>query len=154
MLGVEELSYINVKKSFDEAAMLFSDLGKVKLVSECQGLTVMADSLLRKIFYNLIDDTLKHGEKLSQIRVYYEEDKNQLKLIYEDDGIGVPKNEKDKIFGEGYGKGTGYGLYLIKKICEEYGWTIKETGTPGKGAQFTMIIPKMTKNGKMSWVIN
>ena len=153
MLGVEELSYINVKKSFDEAAMLFSDLGEVKLVNECRGLTVMADSLLRKLFYNLIDDTLKHGEKLSQIRVYYEEGKNQLKLVYEDDGVGVPEHEKERIFEEGYGKGTGYGLYLIRKICEEYGWAIKETGTPEKGAQFTMAIPKMTKNEKKSYVI-
>jgi PAS domain S-box-containing protein len=154
MLGVEELSYMNVKKSVDEANMLFSGLSSVKLVNECQGLTVMADSLLRQLFYNLIDDTLKHGEKVNQIRVYYEEGEDQLKLIYEDDGIGIPNDEKEKIFKEGYGKGTGYGLYLIKKICEAYGWTIQETGKLGKGAQFTMTIPKMYKNGKISYVID
>jgi PAS domain S-box-containing protein len=154
MLGVEELSYMNVEKSVNEANMLFSGLSSVKLVNECQGLTVMADSLLRQLFYNLIDDTLKHGEKVSQIRVYYEEGEDQLKLIYEDDGIGIPNDEKEKIFKEGYGKGTGYGLYLIKKICEAYGWTIQETGVPGKGAQFTMTIPKMNKSGKMSYIIN
>jgi signal transduction histidine kinase len=109
---------------------------------------------LRKVFYNLIDDTLKHAGKVSQIRVYCEAGKDWLKLVYEDDGVGVPNHEKEKIFEEGYGKGTGYGLYLIKKICEEYGWTIHETGTPKKGAQFTMVIPKMTKKGKMSYVIN
>jgi len=147
MLGVEELSYMNVEKSVNEAAILFSGLASVKLTNECQGLTVMADSLLRQLFYNLIDDTLKHGEKVSQIRVYYEEGEDQLKLIYEDDGIGIPNYEKEKIFKEGYGKGTGYGLYLITKICETYGWTIRETGVPGKGAQFTMTIPKTNKKG-------
>ena len=154
MLGVEGLSSVDVKKSVDEAAILFSGLAGAKLMNECQGLTVIADSLLRQLFYNLIDDTLKHGEKVSQIRVYYEEGEDQLKLVYEDDGIGVPNDEKKKIFKEGYGKGTGYGLYLIKKICEEYGWTIQETGKPGKGAQFTMTIPKMNKNGKISYIIN
>jgi signal transduction histidine kinase len=154
MLGVEELSYMNVKKNVDEAAMLFSGLASVKLVNECQGLTVMADSLLRQLFYNLIDDTLKHGEKVSQIRVYYKEGEDQLKLIYEDDGIGIPNYEKEKIFREGYGKGTGYGLYLIKKICEVYCWNIQETGKSGKGAQFTITIPKMNKNGKISYIIN
>ncbi|MHC3129403.1 MAG: PAS domain S-box protein [Candidatus Bathyarchaeota archaeon] len=154
MLGVEELSYVDVEKSVDEAAMLFSELNGAKLVNECQGLTVMADSLLRQLFYNLIDDTLKHGEKVSQIRVYYKKVKDQLKLVYEDDGVGIPEDEKEKIFTEGYGKGTGYGLYLIKKICEAYGWTIQETGVPGKGAQFTMTIPKMNKNGKISYIIN
>jgi signal transduction histidine kinase len=151
MLGVEELSYMNVEKSVDEAAMLFSGLDGAKLVNDCQGLTVMADSLLRQLFYNLIDDTLKYGEKVSQIRVYYEEGEDQLKLIYEDDGVGIPNDEKEKIFKEGYGKGTGYGLYLLKKICETYGWIIQETGVPGKGAQFTMTIPKTNKKGKIPY---
>jgi signal transduction histidine kinase len=106
------------------------------------------------MFYNLIDDTLKHGENVSQIRVYHEEGENQLKLVYEDDGVGIPENEKELIFREGYGKGTGYGLYLIKKICETYDWTIKETGKQGKGAQFTIAIPKTIKNGKKSYRIN
>ena len=154
MLGVEDLSYVDVEKSVKEAAMLFSDLDDAKLVNECHGLMVMADSLLRQLFYNLIDDTLKHGEKVSQIRVYYKKVKDQLKLVYEDDGVGIPEAEKELIFKEGYGKGTGYGLYLIKKICEAYGWTIQETGKSGKGAQFTMTIPKMNKNGKISYIIN
>jgi PAS domain S-box-containing protein len=145
MLGVEDLSYMNVGNSVDEAAILLLGMKGVKLVNECQGLAVMADSLLRQLFYNLIDNTLKYGEKVSQIRVYYEEGEDQLKLVYEDDGVGIPENEKEKLFKEGYGKSTGYGLYLIKKICEAYSWTIRETGKQGKGAQFTMIIPKTEK---------
>jgi PAS domain S-box-containing protein len=142
-LGAEELAYTDVEKSLAEAAMLFSDLPAVKIVNNCHGLTVLADSLLRQLFYNLIDNSLKHGEKVSQIRVYYEEmGKDKLKLVYEDDGVGIPKAEKEKIFQEGYGKGTGYGLYLIRKICEVYGWIIRETGRPGKGAQFIIIIPR------------
>jgi len=154
MLGVEELSHMDVGKSVDEAAILLSGMNDVKLVNECQGLTVMADSLLRQLFYNLIDNTLKYGEKVSQIRVHYIEGEDQLKLVYEDDGVGIPENEKEKLFKEGYGKSTGYGLYLIKKICEAYGWTIRETGKQGKGAQFTMTIPKTTKNGKKSYIID
>ena len=34
----------------------------------------------------------------------------RLKLVYEDEGVGIPEDEKEKIFTEGYGKGTGYGL--------------------------------------------
>jgi len=152
MLGVEELSYMNVKKSIDEAAMLFSGMNGVTLMNDCHGLTVLADSLLRQLIYNLIHNSLRHGEKVSQIRVYYEEvGEDQLKLVYEDDGIGIPEDEKELIFGEGYGKGTGYGLYLITKMCEAYGWTIKETGKHGKGAQFTMTLPKTNKNGKPSY---
>jgi len=132
--------------------MVFADVHGVKIVNDCHGLTVLADSLLQHLFYNLIHNSLKHGEKVSQIRVYYEEaGKDKLKLVYEDDGIGIPKNEKEKIFTEGYGKGTGYGLYLIKKMCEVYGWTIKETGKQGKGAQFTITIPKVNRIGKIRY---
>jgi PAS domain S-box-containing protein len=155
LLGVEELVYMNVEKTVQEAASLFSDLKGANVVNDCSGLTVLADSLLRQIFYNLIDNSLKYGERVKKIRVYYERlGKKQLKLIYEDDGVGIPKNEKEMIFKEGYGKGTGYGLYLIRKICEVYGWTIKETGKHGKEAQFTMTLPKINKSGKINWKLH
>ena len=63
-------------------------------------------------------------------------------MVYEDNGIGVPNTEKKKIFEKGFGKGTGYGLYLIQRMMEVYGWTIKETAKHGRGAQFTIMIPK------------
>ncbi|PVX25437.1 MAG: hypothetical protein CW716_07955 [Candidatus Bathyarchaeum sp.] len=151
MLGTEELSYIDVKKSFDEAIMLLSCPNNIKPINDCEGLNVRADSSLRQIFYNLIDNSMKYGEKVSYIKVHSTERKDNLKLIYEDDGVGIPKAEKEKIFVEGYGKGTGYGLYLIRKICESYGWTIQETGVFGKGIQFTITIPKTNKNGETSY---
>jgi signal transduction histidine kinase len=76
---------------------------------------------------------------------------SHLKLIYEDNGVGIPKKEKEIIFSEGYGKGTGYGLYLIRKICETYGWTIKETGKPNTSAKFTITIPKTNEAGKTNY---
>ncbi|PVX26279.1 MAG: hypothetical protein CW691_01855 [Candidatus Bathyarchaeum sp.] len=152
MLGIEELVYSNVEKSFKEASLLFSGIDKITFVNDCPGLTVLSDSLLRQLFYNLIHNSLVHGKKVSQIQLHYKEEKEQLKLIYTDNGVGIPEDEKQKIFGEGYGKGTGYGLYLIKKICEDYGWTIHETGVLGKGAQFDMTIPKTNKEGKLSYL--
>lgn len=153
LLGVEELVYIDVEKTIQEAVSLFTDLKGVKVMNKCKGLKVLADSLLRQIFYNLIDNSLKYGKKIKKIRVYYEKtSEEQLNLIYEDDGVGIPKKEKELIFKEGYGKGTGYGLYLIRKICEGYGWTIQETGEYGKGVKFTMTIPKINiRSGKANW---
>jgi len=152
MLGAEELAYIDVEKSLKEAVMLHPNLKGVKVVNKCHGLTVVADSLVRQLFYNLIDNSLKHGEKVNRIKVYHEKaGKDKLKLVYEDDGVGISKAEKKKIFKEGYGKGSGYGLYLIRKMCEVYSWAIQETGKQGKGAQFTITIPKMNKSGKIAY---
>jgi PAS domain S-box-containing protein len=153
-VGVEELKLIDVEKHFNEAVALFSDLKGAESINECHGLTVLADSLLRQLFYNLIDDSLKYGEKIKNIRVHYKEEENQLKLIYEDDGVGIPEEIRSNLFSKGFGKGTGYGLYLIKRICEAYGWTIQETGKQGQGAQFTMTIPKISKDGKNSYQIS
>ena len=149
-LGVEQLVKMNVGKAVDEAASLFPDLKGIRIANECGGLTVLADSLLRQLFYNLIDDSLKYGEKLTQIRVRYEEFEDKLKLIYEDDGVGISRDAKSKLFTEGFttGKGSGYGLYLIRRMMEVYGWTISETGTHGKGAQFTINIPKAKQDGR------
>jgi len=149
-LGVEQLVNMNVGKAVDEAASLFPDLKGTRIANECRGLTVLADSLLRQFFYNLIDDSLKYGEKLTQIRVRYEEFEDRLKLVYEDDGVGISKDAKAKLFTEGFttGKGSGYGLYLIKRMMEVYGWAIDENGEPGKGAQFTINIPKAKPDGR------
>jgi PAS domain S-box-containing protein len=154
MLGTEELSYIDVKKSFAEAVMLLSCPENIKIVTKCEGLEVRADSSLRQIFYNLIDNSMKYGEKVSKIKVYCRERKNGLDVVYEDDGVGIPEDEKERIFAEGYGKGTGYGLYLIKKICESYNWTIQETSNIGEGAKFVITIPKLNKNGKPNYTLN
>ncbi len=154
-LGVEELAYVDVEKSLEEAVSLFSDLHDVKVMNDCRGLAVLADSLLRQLLYNLIDNSLKHGTKVSRIKVHYREtEKPQLKLIYEDDGVGISKAEKEKIFQEGYGKDTGYGLYLIRKMCEVYGWTIQETGKQDQGAQFIITISKIGAEGKANYKLH
>jgi PAS domain S-box-containing protein len=155
-LGVEQLVNVNVGKAVDEAVSLFPDLKGIRIANECGGLTVLADSLLRQLFYNLIDDSLKYGEKLTQIRIRYEKSENQLKLVYEDDGVGISKDAKPKLFSEGYttGKGSGYGLYLIRRMMEVYGWTIQETGTPGNGVCFTVVIPEKNQDGKENYQLH
>ena len=152
-IGSEKLADINVKKCFDEAIGLFSDLENVKTINECQGLTVIADSLLRQVLYNLVDNSLKHGEKVTQIRLHYKEDNKGVKLIYEDNGVGIPKSNKIILFSKGLksNNGSGLGLKFIKKIMEVYGWKITEKGQPNKGARFVLEIPKIkhaTENAK------
>jgi PAS domain S-box-containing protein len=154
-IGVEELSYIDVERALMEAAALFSGL-TFKVSNECHGLTVLADSLLRQIFYNFIDNTRKYGNKTTEIRLFYEKaTSGELRLIYEDDGVGISSENKLKLFSEGFSTGgsTGFGLFLSKKMIEVYGWKIQETGEPGKGVKFVMSIPFANENGKKNYQI-
>jgi len=142
-LGVEELTFVDVGKALDEAVALFSGL-TIKVVNDCHGSSVMADSFLRQMFYNLIDNTLKHGVKATAIKVYYEkEESGGLLLIYEDNGVGISEENKSKLFNEGFSTGgsTGFGLFFIKKMMSVYGWVITEEGELGKGAKFIITIP-------------
>jgi PAS domain S-box-containing protein len=153
-LGVEELTYVNVEKAVDEATALLSSTSNVKLTNETQGLTVLADSFLRQLYYNFIDNSLKHGQHATRIKVHFEKtEEEKLNIIYEDDGIGVPAENKPMLFKEGFSTGgtSGYGLYLIRKMIEVYGWTIEENGEPGKGAKFVMTIPKVNQKGKENY---
>jgi chemotaxis response regulator CheB len=49
--------------------------------------------------------------------------------------------------------GTGFGLFLTKKMIDVYGWKIEENGEPGIGAKFTITIPKLSKNGEENYQI-
>ncbi len=146
MLGYASSDYIRVGEVFDEVISTFPNIVKIKSINCCQGLEVWADALLRELFYNLVENTLKYGEKTSQIKLSYTQGEGNLKLFYEDDGVGIPSEMKTKLFTKGYGKGTGLGLYLIEKTLEVYGWQIQETGEKGKGAKFDLTIPEKSQN--------
>jgi PAS domain S-box-containing protein len=152
-IGVEKASKENVFDCFNQAVSLIPNLNNLEVVNECQGLVVVADSLLKQLLYNFIDNSIKHGGKVTQIRLHYSKDGDELKLFYEDNGVGIPEANKSRLFDSGFttGNGSGLGLYLIKKMMDVYGWTITENGEPGKGAKFVMATPKLNKSGKENY---
>jgi len=118
-------------------------LGQVVVKNDLPtGMEVFADLLIVKVFYNLIDNAVRHGEKITTIKFSAEERGNDTIVMCEDDGVGVPADEKEKIFERGFGKNTGLGLFLTRKILDITGITISETGEPGKGARFEITVPK------------
>jgi signal transduction histidine kinase len=147
-IGVEQPLEIDVAQCFNQAVALLPDLGTIKIVNDCQGLEVTADSLLKQLFYNFLDNSLKYGEKVTQIRLHFTKEGDGARLFYEDNGVGISEANKPKLFHEGFttGKSTGLGLFLIKKMVEVYGWTITEEGEPGKGAKFVITIPKVNQS--------
>ena len=68
-LGVEEPSVVDVGLIFDAAVSLLPDFSKMDVVNDCKGCSVLADSFLVQLFYNLMDNSLKHGECVSKIRI-------------------------------------------------------------------------------------
>jgi signal transduction histidine kinase len=114
----------------------------IRFHTELNGIEVYADPMLERVFYNLLDNSIRHGGTVHEIRVSYRESEAGLTCIWDDDGVGIPADEKERIFERGYGKNTGLGLFLAQEILAITGISIRETGTPGKGARFELSIPK------------
>jgi signal transduction histidine kinase len=89
----------------------------------------------------MIDNAVRYGGKITTISFYAEEQNGDHLIVCEDDGDGVVAEEKDKIFERGFGKNTGLGLALSREILDITGVTIRETGEPGKGARFELVVP-------------
>ena len=106
------------------------------------GAEIFADPLVSLVIYNLMDNAVRYGEKITTIQVASEEQDGARIIIFDDDGVGVPVGEKEKIFEYGFGKNTGMGLFLAREILGITGITIRETGEPGKGARFEVRVPK------------
>jgi PAS domain S-box-containing protein len=118
-------------------------LGKIVVTNDLPaGAEVFADPLIVKVFYNLMDNAVRYGGKITTIRFAIEKREGDHLMVCEDDGDGVVAGEKEKIFERGFGKNTGLGLALSREILSITGITIKETGEPGKGARFEMAVPK------------
>jgi PAS domain S-box-containing protein len=105
------------------------------------GTEIFVDPLIVRVFYNLIDNAVRYGGKITTILFSVQESGHGPVVICEDNGDGIPAGEKDRIFDRGFGKNTGMGLFLAREILSITGITIHETGEPGTGARFEMAIP-------------
>jgi PAS domain S-box-containing protein len=120
------------------------DLKGIRIERDLDGLEIFADYLLEKVFYNLVENSVRHGEKATVIRFSYRKDGDELVILCEDDGVGIPDGAKERIFRREYYRNTGYGLFLSGEILSITGLSIRETGVPDRGARFEIRAPKGT----------
>jgi len=140
-MGLEKADWQNVNDSLRQSCENM-DLKAVTLDIFTNNLEIFADPWLNKVFFNLIDNTLRYGERVTKITVSSHESEEGLELVFEDNGIGISFDEKEKIFERGYGKNVGYGLFMVREILAITELTIRETGIPGEGARYEIHVPK------------
>ncbi|MCK9579784.1 MAG: PAS domain S-box protein [Methanoregula sp.] len=137
---------VTTPRWYDVAAMFRSALSQFPLTGiavdvRVSGLYAYADPLIEKVFYNLIENTLRHGGTVTSIMLSSEETQNGVVVTYRDNGVGIAAEDKPKLFCKGFGKHTGLGLFLSREILSITGITITENGEPGKGVRFEIMIP-------------
>ncbi len=106
------------------------------------GVEIFADPLIEKVFYNLMENSLRHGERVTAVSFSSRESEAGLVLTYCDNGVGISAEDKQKLFRKGFGKHTGLGLFLSREILAITGITITENGEPGAGVRFEITVPK------------
>jgi signal transduction histidine kinase len=116
-------------------------LNGVKIEDSCGNVSVFADPAFEKALRQLLDNAVRHGQHVSRIQVSVRDEGSGGVLVIGDDGIGIPAGDKERIFERGFGRRTGWGLFLAREIFAVTGMTIAETGEPGKGARFEIRIP-------------
>ena len=119
------------------------------------GILVVKDSL-KIVFDNLVDNSAKYSVNDPVINIKFESNSGKVIIDFADNGIGIPPNERNKIFKKFYRisnkeipnvKGTGLGLYQVKQIIKLHGGKINliDSGRDG-GCIFRIELP--VYNGK------
>ncbi|GGK06290.1 hybrid sensor histidine kinase/response regulator transcription factor [Parabacteroides faecis] len=107
---------------------------------------------MQKVFYNLLSNAFKYTKPRASIEMVIEENENTIIIKIIDNGIGINKEDINKIFDRFYQAGnqtsdtaqpsTGIGLSLTKSIIELHHGKIQVESTPGYGSIFIVLLPK------------
>ncbi|MDO9550349.1 MAG: response regulator [Methanoregula sp.] len=135
-LGLKDPKWHNLRRLVDKAAPK-----TIQFTNDCQNLEIFSDPMLENVFVNLFDNAIRHGVHMTHISVWCMEVKNGIVIVVEDNGEGVPLDLKAKIFDKGFGKHTGFGLFLAREVLGITGISIHETGVHKKGARFEIYVP-------------
>ncbi len=140
-LGLYAPIWQNPAETFKKAATLFTDR-QISFSVTGEDAEILTDRLLERVFYNLIDNSIRHGGVISVISLTAIPSTSSLLIMYEDNGSGIVPEEKEQIFQKGFGKNTGFGMFLIHEILSITGIEIRETGEFGTGARFEITVPE------------
>jgi signal transduction histidine kinase len=143
----EELNFTNiVTQTTSQFKQRFADREFIQNTTE----PIFANGdpfLLQMAVSNLIDNAVKYSPKNQAIEIILQQNKHTLFLYVKDNGCGIADADKEKIFTKYYrslsakAKGTGLGLYLVKKIASLHKGNISMTNNTPCGSIFTLQLP-------------
>jgi len=150
-LNIEDLKIGEIFNELKEEFSSVLDSRQIKLIEPKLDHVISADRLsITRVLRNFVDNALKYGgDNLSEIRLGYREDKDFHIFSVSDDGVGVKKDECEKIFQvyqrEKTSKGiagAGLGLAVVKELAKRHGGKVWAEPGAEKGITFYVAISK------------
>jgi len=147
---------IDVTALVQEAVEMLQNMADSKNValevqSSAPELVAEADSnLLRRVFYNLGNNAIKFTNAGGRVTFRLTGEARNVRIEVEDNGIGIPETEIEKIFDKFYQidgslsreyPGVGLGLTVTRSIVEWHGGDLTVESEPGRGSRFTLMLP-------------
>ena len=138
-IGVKEPSWQNLREiiRFERSQL---ELGGLTITEEGTDVQILADTMLEKVVLNLIDNVIRHGRKATLLEIRTEVKDGDLKVIFQDNGAGISEKDRAHLFERGYGKHSGYGLFISREILGITGIDIEEKSGKGSGARFELTV--------------
>ncbi len=149
--SIKEFKELDLVNLIDDNILIYSQLMKkrnIELVKniEMESAKVKGDNLqLDQVMTNLISNSIDAVNSNGKIEIGIKKtDHNEILLYVKDNGKGIPEENIEQIFSPFFttkesDKGTGIGLYIVKKICDNHNAMIKCESSLGKGTRFDII---------------
>lgn len=152
----ERAQEINLRALIEDSLAKFSHMENYDRLDITTDIGVEAPvksklSRVRLILENLISNSIKYqdtAEDSSYIKIDVKRDKHEIVIRLEDNGLGVPERNRDKLFGmfnrfhTKVSYGSGLGLYMVKKSAEIIGGSVEYRGLE-KGSAFILKFPEL-----------
>ena len=129
--------------------------GKITTILKAKDDLILADEVhFTNVIHSIVDNALKYSDKPLLLTLETWNEKDNLMISFEDNGIGMSKEDMKRIFDKFYRvstgnkhdvKGFGLGLAYVKKIIQEHHGTIKVDSELNIGTKFTITLPTLKK---------